>query len=284
MEIENKMYQLNLINSPSFSSTGMMRLKHEFAYAKYDLEIQAQRVLLAAIGGFDSKGFISSTLLKDEGVYDPNSNKYNFDKLTQQIFNKYYWTHELRTVVLKISDLLSLFGEKTRNRKAFMPAVESLAKAIMHIDVVQDGQKGVRKSTIMNPIECISMIDSKSVLITFTQSFMPYVVAFNGYRNISISTITKLKKKYSPRFYHWFLNELSDKNEGCIHVNVNTIRERFLLGENEHKNAFFKRVVSVAIEEINEETEIFVTAHKEVNKSKRGNPLEAITFYIQRKR
>jgi plasmid replication initiation protein len=286
LEIDNKLYDVNLIVKPNPLGGKIVKLKNEFVYARYFLEIQEQRLLFNAMSYFDTNPFLKDEIVHD-ALFNPQLKKWDFNNITSKICDEYYCNHESRTIMLSVKNLIKKVG--SRNYKAFDTAVDNLQKRVMIIDSTNNEGKKIKLQII--PIECLTkIIDKNNILITFSQSFMPYLLAFCGYRSVDLEVLGKLTLKFSARYYHWFLHALEQKGKkqkASFELTVDSLRERLDIQPTEHKKNFYERVVKKAIDEINQTTPIRVEVLKIIKTDKngknlRGNPYARLKFVVYR--
>ncbi|MEZ9131576.1 hypothetical protein BCU74_03845 [Vibrio breoganii] len=278
-------YDLALIEPPLDNK--MLKLKNEFMYANYHLEVQEQRLMYTAMSSFDCTSFLQdANVLKELNEPDPITgalSKPDFAKITPALLNKVFWCPELRSVVLPVYDLLLSAG--TQNYNALDDAVSQLQKRMFTIDWTNDDRARVRRS--ISPIELIERVENadgkKEIVITFTQSFMQYIVAFSGYRKIDLEILRGLRGIYTSRYYEWFCFKLQNNKKVTFEMSVAEIKKRFEIPDDAYKKQFFQRVVQKAQEEITEKTDLDVSVSRVVDTKKRGRPLKAVRFFVARK-
>ncbi len=282
MKIDNKTYRTDLIAPPlAAEATSIVRIKNEFVFAKQTaMETSEQRLLFNAIARFDTSGFKEDDKVKRD-TWDLKIGEFggpNYANITQNTCDEYFCTVEKRTIMLPVAEVLKFSG--TRNYERLETAIEHLRTRDITI---------VRKNETdqINLIERIRKVKidgaPAEILITFTQSFMPYVIALSGYRSVELQMLAKLRQKYSLRYYHWFSYQLGAKGEGSFAIGVAELRERFNIGAEEHKRGFVERLVKKPLEEINKHSDLEVSFSRNMVKTSKGRELKSLVFFIKRK-
>lgn len=286
LKVENKTYKTDLIAPPlAAEATSMVRMKNEFVFAKQTLmETSEQRLLFNAIARFDTSGFKQDDIVQRD-LWDSSVGEFggpNYANITQDICDEYFCTVEKRTIMLPVAEVLKFSG--TRNYERLDVAIEHLRKRDITI-VRKDGNKETNDQiNLIERIRKVKMDGSPAeVLITFTQSFMPYVIALSGYRHVELQMLAKLRQKYSLRYYHWFSYQLGTKGEGSFAISVAELRERFNIGEDEHKRGLVERLVKKPLEEINKYSDLEVTFTRNMVNTSKGRELKSLVFFIKRK-
>lgn len=286
LKVDNKTYKTDLIAPPlSAEATSVVRMKNEFVFAKQTvMETSEQRLLFNAIARFDTSGFKQDDKVQRD-TWDSSIGEFggpNYANITQDICDEYFCTVEKRTIMLPIAEVLKFSG--TRNYERLEVAIEHLRKR--DITIVRKEGNAVTNDQI-NLIERIRKVkidgSPAEVLITFTQSFMPYVIALGGYRSIELKMLAKLRQKYSLRYYHWFTYQLGTKSEGSFAISIAELRERFNIGNDEHKRGLVERLVKKPLEEINKHSDIEVTFTRNMVNTSKGRELKSLVFFIKRK-
>ncbi|MDE1239811.1 replication initiation protein [Vibrio aestuarianus] len=278
-------YNLGAICPPNEFGGNLVKLKNEFVFAKYSLEVQQQRLLFNAMSYFDINPFLKDEVVQETLRID-GSPKWDFNKVTQTLTDEYYSNVEKRSIVLSIREILRSTG--SRNYKALDKAVDTLQSLTMIVDEMTPTRVRVKKT--ISPIEGAAKISSTQILITFTKEFMPYLLAVTGYQSIDLDLISGFLHKHSSRYYHWSLYALGLKAEESVvkfDISIDSIRERLGISDKEHQRSFFSRVVKVAVDEINAKTPIYIHIDKVIKKdnkgrSLRGNPVSKLTFKVYR--
>ena len=276
VEVAGKNVDIDAIY-PALEDKDILRLKNEFAFAQYKMELSEQRVMFTAMSRFDTRPFLEDPDVH-AALYDPETHKYDYSGMTPQVLNRYYWSTELRSIVLPIRELLP---DNTRNyQSGLLCAVRDLQTRILRIDN-KVGSNYIR--TTISPIEAIRILDNHEMLITFSQSFMPYLLALSGYKQIDLHMLTSLKNMYATRYFHWFIYSLGNKSRSRFTLTVNELRERLALTPNSHQRHFMQRIIQEPVTEINKRTNLNISL-KEIRSKKRGRPLEAVEFTITKKK
>ncbi|HAS6745400.1 replication initiation protein [Vibrio parahaemolyticus] len=283
--VKTHKYDLGAICPPNKFGGQLVKLKNEFVFAKYSLEVQEQRLLFNAMSHFDINPFLKDKDVQDELQGDASA-RWDFSKVTQSLTDSYYSFIEKRTIILPVREILRTTG--SRNYKALDKAIKSLQSRTMVVDEMTS--KRIRVKKTINPIEVASKVGKTDILITFTKEFMPYLLALSGYQAIDLNLIAGFSYKHSSRYYHWCLYALNMKeNESLVKfdVSIDRIRERLEIGTKEHQRNFFSRVVKKSVDEINEKTPIFIKVDKVIKKDNkgrnlRGNPVSRLTFNVYR--
>ena len=288
LEINNKLYDVEQIAPPATDGGKLVKLKNEFIYAKYQLEVQEQRLLYNAMSFFDTKPFLSDAQVFG-ALYSGESRRWTWNNITTKLTDSFYSTHESRTIVLSIKYLIKRTG--SRNYKAFDNAMRGLQSSVLEIDSTTQ-VNGKRVKTRISPIECSQQIeDSTNILITFSQSFMQYLLAFAGFKSLELEMLSKLSTKYAARYYHWFLYSLSqagvELNRSTIELTIPSLRERLSIAPELHKRGFYERVVQKSIDEINGKTDLRVEVEKVYKTGKdgkllHGRPIGKLRFTVYR--
>jgi hypothetical protein len=287
LKVDNQTYKTALIPPPlATENTSMVRMKNEFVFAKQAvMETSEQRLLFNAIARFDTSVFKGDDkVIRD--IWDSNLGHFggpNYAKITQEICDNYFCTMEKRTILLPVAEVLKFSG--TRNHERLDEAVNKLRKR--DITIVRKVIGGKEITDHINLIERIRKIkidgSPAEVLITFTQSFMPYVIALSGYRAMELRMLAKLRQKYSLRYYHWFTYHLGNKKEGQFAISVKELRERFELSNDEHKRGLVERLVKKPLEEINKHSDLEITFLRNMVNTSKGKELKSIVFNIKSK-
>ena len=82
-------YDLGAICPPNKFGGQLVKLKNEFVFAKYSLEVQEQRLLFNAMSHFDINPFLKDKDVQDELQGDASA-RWDFSKVTQSLTDSYY--------------------------------------------------------------------------------------------------------------------------------------------------------------------------------------------------
>lgn len=284
--------------------TSLVRLKNEFLYADFDLTAHEQRLLFYFMSRFDAQPFFADYEVR-KIIRDEENNKWNYTAINRLVLDRFYWTVGLRTLVLNASDVMKVVSgnSKTKSYVSLEAAVESLQTKMMKIQNEREDGTIIKQN--ISPLECSAFYEdmtedvnisksknlpiapNRKILFSFTQSFMQYVIAFSKYKNINLNEIAKIKNKYASRYFHWFLAQIDkdaalNKQSSSINITVDSLRERFLLGD-KYARGFVKKIIEDPIAELEEKTDLKIKVKKVHAMNKRGKPLERVVFEISQK-
>lgn len=280
---DDKFLDVAEIPRPNVYGGEIVRLKHEFIYADFDLTVQEQRLLFYFMSKFGTEDFFRSPQALNAMCADGT---WNYSKLTQKLTDEVFWCTEHRTLILSAYETAKIVqASKMKGYEVLENAVKTMQSKMLTIR--GECRDGVIRRRTITPIECSMFYEDdgkQKVVISFTQSFMPYVLALSNYEKLEIKTLKKFKSKYAARFYHWFQHQLANptaKNE--ISITITELRSRFGIPDGALERHFFKRVIEGPINELIAETEMKVSIEKILDRNKRGQPLKKVTFKIKKK-
>ncbi|EGR0997166.1 RepB family plasmid replication initiator protein [Vibrio parahaemolyticus] len=118
-------------------------------------------------------------------------------------------------------------------------------------------------------------------VFTFSESFMPYVLAFTQYEGLELNVIKELDSVFAIRYYHWFLSLKKDKRNN-FEIRVSEIRERFNIQE-KYKDKFMQRVVHEPLDELAKASGLHVKGYPIRDESAKGRPLVRVRFVMSDK-
>ncbi|TNZ95748.1 replication initiation protein [Vibrio parahaemolyticus] len=267
-----------LVSPPHLSGGKLLRIRNEFAFSRFSLSIQAQRILFTAMSYFDIYSF-----LEHSENYDSLNNQGNrdFSRLTDQHCRDFYFCKEYRAIILTIKILLNSTNSNSRNYSAFNNAIEELKNLHIILDVPNELGKRTRQK--IKVVDFCVKTEKSEVVIVFNQDFMPYVLSLRGYTKLELSVVNSFKNKLTHRYFHWFSLRLGEKNSASFEMRKSELRARFELDVKVNNRHFWQRIVMTSIDEINEKTDLLIDAKPIYNQYLKGKPLEKIEFVIQRK-
>jgi len=124
------------------------------------------------------------------------------------------------------------------------------------------------------------------IMLDFSEFFMPFLEALSkDFTRFGLKDITSMKSIYSIRIYELvkmsYEQQKTNKSQASLTLEINEMRRMFEL-ENKYKaiKDFKKRVVDVAVAEINEYSPLLI----EYKQIKKGRRIHALKFNISRKK
>lgn len=279
--VDNVNYHVDLIEPPCPFGGKIVKLRREFIFAKLDLSTSEQRLLFSAMSQFETESFLTNPEIIEKTMSD---GKQDFDKLEQNDYDKHFCTVESRTILLSMYETARLTN--TRNYEVLASSILQLQdNANVTFSRKQDGKTATEKLSMIERSRRYSFGDDRPdvLLITFTQSFMPYLVAFKNYDKLSMEHLCSFKSKYSYRYLQWFTAILGSKSAETLYITVDQLKDRLAIDPEAYKQHFVKRVVDGPIAEISKITDFDIKVVPERNSKKRGKPIERFKFIVKRK-
>ena len=272
-------FNMDLVGFPSRSGGRTVKLVNEMVFAQFNLSLSEQKLLYYAMSHFDIDSFLTDSdvcgALTSGGL-----EKQDLSKVTPTLLNKYYWCPELRSIRIPVASLMNyVSGTSAGNWKLFDNAVDALGGKQIYIRMRDDGREHHR-IRIFGGSYYIN--NRKEVVLSFTQEFMPYLVAFKSYKKVNLGWLAKLNSKYAPRFLHYFMYALDGKNSAVFNINVKSLRERLNIKDDELKRGFYERVIKKSLDDIKENIpEISASVTIKRDSSKRGRPVIGYAFSVK---
>lgn len=183
---------------------------------------------------------------------------------------------ELQTVTIQISDYCELFGinwDGGRNKALLRKSILSLGKKCFILPIAPGREK------LFRWIGAVDLDYNNGTLqIKLDESLKDFYIGVrNNYTIFQLGYTVSFTSKYSFMLYE-FLKSVH-KEKKTVYISADEARERFAYGKYPNFAHFRKNVLDVAIEEINEKTDITV----KMALTHKGKKCENIIFYIEPK-
>lgn len=229
--------------------------------------------------------------MKENGelmVYKSNDliqkSKFSLSKVEIQIMNYIIsqidsplYDKEFNRIQFNIRDFYKMAGVDNLPGSAYnylKATIKTLADKSVWVSITDDNDE--EKETLIRWIEKPE-INKKSGMVTIKldDDLKPFLLNMNGYIKAQLSYSFKMQSKYSIRLYELLK---SWEKAGSKHFEVSELKLRIDADHKSYENfgIFRKKVLDVAISEINEFTDIYVTYSEE----KTGKKITGITFTI----
>jgi plasmid replication initiation protein len=186
-------------------------------------------------------------------------------------------THN-RTVEIPVSDYKKLLELEHFNYQHLVDVLQKLRERSIVTAKFNDKTGELEEGYITGWIDSVRY-NNGIIRLTYNEDIFPYIVDLVGeYKKFNLPLLLKLKSKYSIRIY-----EILKSYEliGFYNVNVDTLREMFILGDKYSRfNDFEKYILLPSIQEINELNDIEVS----YTPKKSGRKYTSIVFKIKMKK
>jgi plasmid replication initiation protein len=183
-------------------------------------------------------------------------------------------THN-RTVEIPVSDYKKLLGLEHFNYQHLVDVLKKLRERSIVTAKVNEKTGELEEGYITGWVDSVRY-NSGRVRLTYNEDIWEYIVNLVGeYKKFNLPLLLKLKSKYSIRIY-----EILKSYEyiGFYNVNIDTLREMFILGEKYSRfNDFEKYILLPAVTEINELNDIIVS----YTPKKSGRKYTSVVFKIK---
>ncbi len=282
LKLADNRIDLSMVTPANEFGGKLLKLKNEFAFADFSMSISELKTLYYMMSMFDTDDFFTYSEVREK-LYSKDTG-WNYHLLDQRLTDSVYNCLEYRTVILDAHEVSRTLQTTGKSYSTLEKAVWALHDKTMVID--HEHETGRKQRVKISPIEVSAVIDDqgkKQVLVAFSQSFMPYVLAFSGYQKLNMSEVISFKSNYAIRYYHWFLTALSNNNTGQIKIAIDSLRKRFEISDEKHKRGFIPRVVEQPIKEVIDRTGLNVNIKKLKDKTKQGSPVTHVIFDINKK-
>lgn len=226
--------------------------------------------------------------MKENGelmVYKSNDliqkSKFSLSKVEIQIINYIIsqidsplYDREFNKIQFNIKDFYNLSGVEKISGSAYQylkNTIKTLADKSVWVNFPEEGRE-----TLIRWIEKPEINkQSGMVTIKLDDDLKPFLLNMNGYIKAQLSYSFKMQSKYSIRLYELLK---SWEKAGSKHFDVAELKTRIDADQKSYENfgIFRKKVLDVAVSEINEYTDIHVTYDEE----KTGKKVTGITFRI----
>ncbi|BFL71424.1 hypothetical protein SKB0120_24900 (plasmid) [Moraxella osloensis] len=185
-----------------------------------------------------------------------------------------------KELIIHATDYIKVFGVERQS------AYESLKKAVLGLFEEKWGYrfinaKGNIEIGYERFIQSAKYIENEATIkFMFANSIIPMLVELErNFTSYEIEQVANLQSRYSMRLYECLIRFKASKT---LTISLDELRFRFGLLDNEYKamSDFKKRVLDMAVKDINENTDVIVNYEQH----KQGRTITGFTFKFRQKR
>ncbi|ODQ00625.1 replication initiation protein [Salinivibrio sp. SS2] len=272
-----------IVDAVPSERTKVVRLKNAFVFAHYaTLNILSQKLLLSAISRFDLDPFKSDTIvsstLMERSSLEGGESKIDYNLVDQSLCDMYFDTIESRTILLPAKEILSTIGGQ--NKSNIIKCLNEIFETSIQFNYNSGNEDHLSRIRIVERVDHVKRDGCEAkILLTFSQSFMPFVLALSNYRSLDLDVVRGFKSKYSLKIYHWLLHALDGR--GYFYITSDELMSRLGVNPNKKPNGFFNRIIKTPISEIKEVSGIDVVVAEDRLQA-RGRPVQGYVFAVKK--
>ena len=272
-------YEYNELVRPKY-----INLKNEMVFADYNLSASESRLLYFAMAHFDKSEFYAER--------DTSINEGKKSDLRSSEYSIIYEDSKSRTIIIPATMLMkaircSKSNSQSKNYKPLYNTISQISSATITLNTKNSSKESDDKISFFEKIEVFRQEGASGkgqilVMLTFSVSYMPFVICSSGFTKLPFDSITGLSSPYAMRYYHWFLYALKKVNATRFSISIREMRKRFRFDDGMYLSHFETRFIAKPIKDIMEKTdiEVYVEELQRNSNTKRRTKISVASFNI----
>lgn len=194
-----------------------------------------------------------------------------------------YEDKDFKTYTTTVSELAKFMGIDENSLYRDLESIcTSLCKQVVKIQVGGENAKGRKKWKVFSWVQSAEYDDGK-LTIRLSDDIKPYLLDLEAYYSQTLlGTLMTFRSYYATRLYQYLLAE-TNARWGSVeewHFTCEQLRDLFQVGEKQYSRNYdlVRKTIKPALEELGESDFAYVWDYKEHRATKRGRPLESVSF------
>ncbi|MBR3918824.1 MAG: replication initiation protein [Clostridia bacterium] len=194
-----------------------------------------------------------------------------------------YEDKDFKTYTTTVSELAAFMGIDENSLYRDLKSIcKSLCQQIVEIQIGGENAQGRKKWKVFSWIQSAEY-DNGILTIRLSDDIKPYLIDLESYYSQTLlGTLMTFRSYYATRLYQYLIAD-SGAKYGNVHeweFTCEQLRELFQIGEKQYKltRDLLKKTIIPALDELNKSDYAYVWDYKEHRSTKRGKPIESVSF------